>query len=141
MPTLAGNITPGGHFTWHSFGDNHGGKHVPVPDEFRENARAVARECERVRRVCGNKPLTVTRCFSLPANNKAVGGAPKSQHLLANAADIISPIPTMSVTDLGRLVQMLANEPESRIRFVKVYADGHVHFDCRPGKTVIVEGL
>jgi hypothetical protein len=140
MPTLAGQATA--HFSWHSLGDNHGGKHVPVPDEYRENALAVARECERIRRVCGNKPLTVTRCFSTSASNKAVGGAPRSQHLIANAADIIPPIPTMSVNDLARIVQVLAEEPESRIRYVRAYLpDSHVHFDLRPGKAVIVEGL
>jgi hypothetical protein len=138
MPTLAGNASL--HFTWHSLGDNHGGKHVPVPPEFQDNARAVARECER--RVCGNVPLTVTRCFSTPESNRAVGGVPKSQHLTANAADIIPPVAHMTALDLGRIVQMLANEPESRVRYIRVYpGDGHVHFDLRKQRDLVVEGM
>ena len=112
-----------------------------MPPEYQDNARAVCRESERIRRVCGNKPLTMTRLFSTAQHNATIPGAAKnSQHLKANAADILPP-GAMTTEQLGRIVQMLATEPESRIRFIRVYADGHVHFDLRPGMAVVVEGL
>ena len=137
MPTLAGQITR--NFSWREAAC-HADPPVPVPGEYHGNVRAVAKELEKIRQCCGNRPLTVTRIYSTPAHNKAVGGAPRSQHLVGNAADIVPPIANMTTVDLGRIVQMLANEPESRVRFVRVY-NTHVHFDLRPGSRVIVEGL
>jgi hypothetical protein len=143
MPTLVGNVTPGGHFTWHEC-ECHSTPPVPVPPEYQDNARAVCRELERIRRVCGNKELTVTRIYSTKAHNDSIPGAAKaSQHLTANAADILPPVEGMTGNDLGRVVQMLAHEPESRIRYIKVYPppDTHVHFDLRKRSTLLVEGL
>jgi hypothetical protein len=140
MPTLAGKVSP--HFSWREC-ECHSDPPVPVPPEYQDNARAVCRELERIRRVCGNIPLTVTRIYSTPEHNASLGpqAAKNSQHLKANAADILPPVEGMSTLDLARVVQMLANEPESRIRYIKHYDGSHVHFDCRPGKSVIVEGL
>lgn len=127
------------HFSWREC-ECHSTPPVPVPDEYLENARAVLRECERIRRVCGNKPLTMTRLYSTRQHNETIPGhAENSQHLKANAADILPP-GAMTTEQLARIVQMLAEEPESRIRFIKRYAT-HVHFDLRPGKAVLVEGL
>ena len=137
MPTLAGKVTT--NFRWSEM-ECHSTPPVPVPDEYHDNARAVCRELERVRRICGNKPLEVTRVYSTPEHNAAVGGAPRSQHLTANAADVVPPVEGMTTNDLGRIVQVIASEPESRIRFIKVYP-GHVHFDLRQRQTLLVEGF
>jgi hypothetical protein len=137
MPTLAGKVTP--HFSWHEC-ECHSDPPTPVPAEYHDNARAVCRELERIRRVLGNVPLAVSRIYSTPIHNALVGGAVGSQHLAANAADVLPP-GHVSTTDLARLIQMLANEPESRIRFIKHYPDHHVHFDLRKRQTLLVEGL
>ena len=137
MPTLAGKVTQ--NFWWHE-AECHSDPPVPVPDVYHNNVRAVCRELERVRHLCGNKPLTVTRIYSTSAHNAHVGGAPGSQHLLANAADILPPIEGMTTQELGRVVQVLASEPESRIRYIKVYP-GHVHFDLRQRKALLTEGF
>jgi len=42
---------------------------------------------ELVRQVTG-KPVTITSGYRSPAHNKAVGGAPRSKHILGIAADI-----------------------------------------------------
>lgn len=34
------------------------------------------------------RPIVVNSCYRCPEHNRAVGGAPKSQHLLGTAADI-----------------------------------------------------
>lgn len=138
--TLTGSVIQGGHFSWRE-AECHSDPPVPVPPEYQDNARAVVREAERIRRVCGNKPLVMTRLYSTRAHNETIPGhANNSQHLYANAADILPP-GEMTTLQLARVVQMLAEEPESRVRFVKHYPGSHVHFDLRPGKAVIVEGF
>ena len=128
------------HFSWHEC-ECHSDPPVPVPDEYLENCRAVLREVERIRRVCGNTPIAMTRLFSTREHNESIPGhAPNSQHLYANAADILPP-EGMTVLELARIVQMLANEPESRVRYIKHYPEHHVHLDCRQRQDVIVEGL
>jgi len=138
MPTLVGQASP--HFGWHEC-ECHSDPPVPVPDEYLENCRAVLREVERIRRVCGNKPLTMSRLYSTRSHNESIPGhAENSQHLYANAADILPP-EGMTVLELARIVQMLANEPESRVRYIKHYPEHHVHLDCRRRQDLIVEGL
>jgi len=138
MPTLVGQASA--HFTWHEC-ECHSDPPVPVPDEYLENCRAVLREVERIRRVCGNKPLTMSRLYSTRSHNESIPGhAENSQHLYANAADILPP-EGMTVLELARIVQMLANEPESRVRYIKHYPEHHVHLDCRRRQDLIVEGL
>lgn len=132
------------HFSWRE-AECHSDPPVPVPEQYRHNARAVCRELERIRRVLGNRPLTVTDLYRTPAWNEELKRrgyptADHSQHLYANGADIVPNSATMTTADLGRLVQMLANEPESAVRYIKIYP-AHVHFDLRPGPHVIVEGL
>ena len=136
---LVGPVVPAGHFSWQE-AECHSDPPVPVPAEYHGNVKAVVRELERIRRVCGNKPLAVTRIYSTAAHNASVGGAKASQHLSANAADVTPP-GKMTTAELASVIHMLACEPESRIKFIKHYPGSHVHFDLRPGKVVIVEGV
>lgn len=62
------------HFSTSEFG----GK--PNPD--------LVRRLEALRKVIGNRPLTIVSGIRSKAHNAAVGGARNSQHLLGNAADI-----------------------------------------------------
>jgi len=139
MPTLVGKITD--HFSWHE-AECHSKPPVPVPDEFRHNARNVCLELEKIRRLCGAKPLTVTRIYSTPQHNAAVGGAPHSHHLYANAADILPPIKGMTARELAQVVYVLSQQADSRVRYIRAYGDdGHVHFDLRPRASVLTEGF
>lgn len=60
-----------------------------VTAEIVENLRHLAQKLEEVRKLCGDKPITITSGFRTLNHNKAVGGAKNSQHLYGRAADII----------------------------------------------------
>lgn len=67
-------------------------------------------------------PLKVTSGYRCEAHNQAVGGAPKSQHVLGNAADV-------SGYDLDKLYEL------AQIYFMAVgdgRKKGFVHVDLRP---------
>lgn len=81
----------------------------------------------RVREEFG-QPITVTSGYRCPAHNKAIGGSPKSQHMLGTAVDI-QPA-SGKPEDLERLYQLCLEEAA----FTGV-GDGRkkrfVHVDCR----------
>ena len=52
-----------------------------------ENLRRLCRWLERLRQRC-NQPIIINSAYRSPAVNKAVGGAPTSNHLTGCAADI-----------------------------------------------------
>ena len=59
-----------------------------VPAHLLSNVRALAVNLEVIRAQLG-EPIFINSGYRTPAYNKLVGGAPASQHLLANAADIV----------------------------------------------------
>lgn len=77
------------------------------------------------------KPITITSGFRCEAHNKAIGGAPGSQHRLGTAADIRPS--SGDVKELERLYQLCLNEKA----FTGV-GDGRdksfIHVDCRTSK-------
>jgi zinc D-Ala-D-Ala carboxypeptidase len=61
------------------------------PDELMGHLLALASGLEKVRKVLGNKAIHVNSGYRCAALNKAVGGSPKSRHMLGLAADILCP--------------------------------------------------
>ena len=62
-----------------------------TPDEdVLEQLHILAGGLERIRQFLG-RPIHVNSGYRCPALNKLVGGAPNSQHMTGNAADIICP--------------------------------------------------
>ena len=59
-----------------------------VPAHLLSNVRALAVNLEVIRAQLG-APIIINSGYRTPAYNKKVGGAPASQHLLANAVDIV----------------------------------------------------
>ena len=59
-----------------------------VPEQYYPNALKLMNVLERIREACGNRPITINSGYRTVAYNKKVGGASKSQHLYAAAADI-----------------------------------------------------
>jgi hypothetical protein len=49
----------------------------------------VIHRLERLRAVCGGRPIIVNSAYRDPIYNRAVNGAKKSQHMLGAAADIV----------------------------------------------------
>ncbi len=81
----AGQITE--HFSW----DEAASRGVPVPAEYRANARRLAEALEVVRAECGGRPVIILSWYRTPEHNEEVRGAPQSQHLVAAAADFRIP--------------------------------------------------
>ena len=84
------------HFKLEEFACKDG---TPVPEEFYSNVQELMNNLEVIREHFGGLyPIRINSGYRTPEYNKKVGGAAKSQHLTASAADII-----MSVTP--RIVQ------------------------------------
>jgi len=59
-----------------------------VPEEYKPNVRRIVEEILQPMRDVIGKSIRITSGYRTTAYNKACGGATKSQHLKANAADI-----------------------------------------------------
>lgn len=64
----------------------HNGEEVPF--KYYPNLQKLQNLLEEIRKACGDRPITITSGYRPPAYNKKVGGASKSQHIVAAAADI-----------------------------------------------------
>jgi zinc D-Ala-D-Ala carboxypeptidase len=58
-----------------------------IPPECLANVQLVADLMESVRALLGGHPLTINSWYRCPALNRAVGGSPKSAHMLGLAVD------------------------------------------------------
>lgn len=73
-----------------------------------------------------NAPLVVNSAYRDPAHNIAVGGSPKSQHVLGRAFDL-----HIENVDVGRVLEEMAIKVGfSAIGRYKTF----IHVDCRPSK-------
>lgn len=79
---------------------------------------------ERLRAICGGRPLRIVSGYRSPATNRAVGGASRSQHMYGRAADIPYGYATV---DQAR-----------RAGFTGIGSKGNyaTHVDVRPGTRV-----
>lgn len=77
-----GYITP--NFSWRSYACTDG---TPVPRHLRANAIRLHWRLELLRHRLGDVPMTVDGPYRTAGRNKAVGGAPLSRHVQADAAD------------------------------------------------------
>jgi len=58
-----------------------------VPDEFMDNVQRLAENLQVLRDHIG-KPIRVISGYRSPSYNRKIGGAKRSQHMVAKAADI-----------------------------------------------------
>jgi len=83
---LSASIIPDGHFTWAEA--THGGTRMPPNQGIVDGMIRMAELAQRARDRIG-RPFIVTSWYRPPGINRAVGGAPKSRHLLGDAMDFI----------------------------------------------------
>ena len=62
---------------------------TPVPDEYLDNVKELAKELQVLRDFL-ESPLRINSAYRTKTYNKSVGGAEKSKHLVAMAADLSS---------------------------------------------------
>ncbi len=103
---------------------------TPYPLDWRETRAVELAEAFEALRAAVGLPLVVLSAYRTRAYNRAVGGAPNSQHLQGRALDLAppdgwSPIALLAVT-----------QDIPAIRGLGLY-DTFVHIDVRPAPRVV----
>jgi uncharacterized protein YcbK (DUF882 family) len=100
---------------------------VAVPQQYRANVLELAKNLQQLRDKVG-KPITVTSGYRSPAHNAKVGGAPRSQHLLAKAADIR--VAGISPPQLYCMIEGMIAAGRMKVGGLGIY-NSFVHYDIR----------
>ena len=100
-----------------------------VPPDLVANAVELLQNLQVIRDHF-QKPVTIISGYRSPARNGAVGGAKKSQHMEAKAADIrIAGVPTEEI--YSRIDKLLA-QGKIKVGGLGLYVgSGFVHYDTR----------
>jgi uncharacterized protein YcbK (DUF882 family) len=100
-----------------------------VPPELIANAIELLQNLQVIRDHF-QKPIIIISGYRSPTRNEAVGGAKKSQHMEAKAADIkINGIPTQ---ELYSRIDKLMSQGKIKVGGLGFYPDqGFVHYDIR----------
>jgi uncharacterized protein YcbK (DUF882 family) len=100
-----------------------------VPPELISNAVELLQNLQVIRDHF-QKPIIIISGYRSPTRNEAVGGAKKSQHMEAKAADIkINGIPTQ---ELYSRIDKLMSQGKIKVGGLGFYPDqGFVHYDIR----------
>lgn len=103
---------------------------VPVPEKYMPNVRKLAANLQILRDEIGES-VHINSGYRTPAHNKKVGGKPKSQHLTASAADIV----TRSYTpkQLAAIIEKLIASGKMQQGGLGIYPS-FVHYDVRKNK-------
>lgn len=75
-----------------------------VPDSLMNNVKLLAQNLQVLRDFI-NKPIKINSGYRTPAHNARLHGASKSQHLLAQAADIV--VQDTTPAELAQAIQQL----------------------------------
>jgi len=98
-----------------------------IPDEYMENVKKLAENLQIIRNKI-NQPMIIISGYRSPDYNKKIGGAKRSQHMLAKAADII--VSGMDTRELKEIITDLINKGELHPGGVGLYST-FVHYDIR----------
>jgi hypothetical protein len=113
------------HFSLNEFHCKDG---TPVPPEYWGNVQKLMERLEIIRAYVGHKPITVISAYRTPKHNASVGGAKKSKHLCAMAADI--KVKGMNPSEVGSAIQELINSGTIPDTGFKAYST-FTHYDTR----------
>lgn len=115
------------HFTW-AEAACHSGAEVPL--EYQPNARRLAINVLEPLRARFGGPIIPVSWYRTPYYNKAIGGAEKSQHMFALAADI-RPADLADLARLRAMVETMIHQGElPALGGFGVYT-GWLHLDAR----------
>ena len=112
------------NFALHEFRCKDG---TDVPDELLENVEELAKNLQVLREKIG-KPIIVISGYRSPKYNRRIGGARKSQHMKAKAADII--VPGMEPDEVREVILGLIKEGKMKRGGVGRYTR-FTHYDIR----------
>ena len=98
-----------------------------VPDEYMGNVQKLADNLQVLRDAVG-KPIRVISGYRSPKYNRRIGGARKSQHMTAKAADI--KISGMSPSEVKDLIVSLIKEGKMDKGGIGLYRT-FTHYDIR----------
>jgi uncharacterized protein YcbK (DUF882 family) len=101
-----------------------------VPAKYMSNVRKLAENLQVLRDEIG-EPIHINSSYRPPDYNKKIGGAPKSQHLTASAADITAKGYTPK--QLAAVVERLIKQGKLWFGGVGIYP-GFIHVDIRRNK-------
>lgn len=103
--------------------------HDKIPPELIANAIELLQNLQVIRDHF-QKPIIIISGYRSPARNEVVGGAKKSQHMEAKAADIkIAGIPT---EEIYNRIDKLMNQGKIKTGGLGFYpSQGFVHYDIR----------
>lgn len=103
-----------------------------IPPELVANAIELLKNLQVIRDHF-QRPIVIISGYRSPARNAAVGGADKSQHLEAKAADIkIAGVPTEEI--YNRIDKLIAQGLVKQGGLGKYIKSGFVHYDIRGSK-------
>tara|TARA_B100000674_G_scaffold428578_1_gene383904 strand:+ start:306 stop:713 length:408 start_codon:yes stop_codon:yes gene_type:complete len=98
-----------------------------VPEELMDNVRLLAKNLQVLREHVG-KPVIIISGYRSPKYNRKIGGAKKSQHMQAKAADI--KIPGMSPAEVKATIVELIKEGKMHSGGIGLYTT-FTHYDVR----------
>lgn len=101
-----------------------------MPKKVLANIKKLA-ECLQVIRDNSGKRISINSGYRSPEHNKKIGGAPKSQHLLGIAADIV--VEDHAPKEVYKLIELLIDKGDLPEGGLKAYST-FTHYDIRGKK-------
>ncbi len=98
-----------------------------VPDDLMKNVQLLADNLQVLREYI-NKPIRVISGYRSPTYNKKIGGAKRSQHMTAKAADI--KVTGMSPKEVKAVIVQLIKEGKMHSGGIGLYTT-FTHYDVR----------
>lgn len=98
-----------------------------VPEDLMSNVQELAENLQVLREHIG-KPIIVISGYRSPKYNRKIGGARKSQHMKAKAADIV--VPGMKPDEVREVILALIKEGKMKKGGVGRYTT-FIHYDVR----------
>lgn len=99
---------------------------TPVPKPYLPNLRLLVSQLEIIRAACGGNPVIIRSGYRTPEYNRDIGGATRSKHLLAQAADLV--VVSRSPKQVHKTIRLLIAAGALHDGGLGMY-DNFVHYD------------